>query len=53
MLEKHKGQAEWRELVVDDSYLRSEYVQASPGSGVKRAIHPGHADVVGGARWAR
>ena len=40
VLEKHKGHAEWRELVVDDSYLRSEYVQVRPGSGVKRALHP-------------
>ena len=37
---KHAGQADWRELVVDDVHLRSEYVQAKPGSGVRRAIHP-------------
>jgi len=37
---KHAGHSDWRELVVDDSHLRSEYVQAKPGSGVKRAIHP-------------
>jgi mannose-6-phosphate isomerase-like protein (cupin superfamily) len=37
---KHAGHADWRELVVDDAHLRSEYVQAKPGSGVKRAIHP-------------
>jgi mannose-6-phosphate isomerase-like protein (cupin superfamily) len=37
---KHAGQANWRELVVDDQHLRSEYVQAAPGTGVKRAVHP-------------
>ena len=37
---KHAGHADWRELVVDDQHLRSEYVQAKPGSGVKRALHP-------------
>jgi mannose-6-phosphate isomerase-like protein (cupin superfamily) len=37
---RHAAHAEWRELVVDDQLLRSEYVQAKPGSGVKRALHP-------------
>lgn len=37
---KHAGHDDWRELVVDDQHLRSEYIQAKPGSGVKRAIHP-------------
>lgn len=37
---KHAGKAEWRELVVNDQHLRSEYVMAKPGSGAKRALHP-------------
>jgi mannose-6-phosphate isomerase-like protein (cupin superfamily) len=37
---KHQGHSDWRELVVDDEHLRSEYVQAKPGTAVKRALHP-------------
>jgi len=37
---KHKGQASWRELIVDDAHLRSEYVQAAPGTRHPRALHP-------------
>ncbi len=37
---KHKGQAEWRELIVDDDHLRGEYIQSKPGSKTLRAFHP-------------
>ncbi len=37
---RHAGRKEWRELVVDDKHLRSEYVQAAPGAVSKRALHP-------------
>lgn len=37
---RHAGHKNWRELVVDDKHLRSEYIQAQSGTGVKRALHP-------------
>ena len=37
---RHAGQQGWRELVIDDNMLRSEYIQAAPGTKVKRAMHP-------------
>ncbi|MEZ5404408.1 MAG: cupin domain-containing protein [Bryobacteraceae bacterium] len=36
----HGGTKSWRQVVVDDGLLHSEYVQAAPGEGVKRALHP-------------
>ena len=36
----HKGQSDWREVIVDDSHLHSEYIQASPGTKVERRFHP-------------
>jgi mannose-6-phosphate isomerase-like protein (cupin superfamily) len=40
LLAQHKGEEEWRQVIVDDEHLRSEYIQAKPGAGVKRALHP-------------
>lgn len=40
VLAKHAGKTDWREVIVDDDYLHSEYVSTKPGNGVKRAIHP-------------
>jgi mannose-6-phosphate isomerase-like protein (cupin superfamily) len=37
---KHKGHLDWRQVVVDDEHLRSEYIQAKAGTSVKRALHP-------------
>jgi mannose-6-phosphate isomerase-like protein (cupin superfamily) len=37
---KHQGKADWRQVIVDDEHLRSEYIQAKPGTAVKRALHP-------------
>jgi mannose-6-phosphate isomerase-like protein (cupin superfamily) len=37
---KHAGHAEWRELVVDDEHLRSEWIQAKPGAKEPRQLHP-------------
>ena len=37
---KYAVKTDWREVVVDDVHLHSEYVQAKPGNGVKRALHP-------------
>jgi len=37
---KHAGQAAWREVIVDDEHLRSEYIFAAPGSRVPRRLHP-------------
>src|SRR5687767_11782986 len=37
---RHKGDANWRELVVDDGRLTGEYVSASPGTKVGRRFHP-------------
>lgn len=40
LLEKHAAQTGWRETIVDDDHLRSEYVMVKPGAGVNRALHP-------------
>jgi quercetin dioxygenase-like cupin family protein len=40
VLAKHKGKSDWRELVVDDNLLRSEYVSLSAGGKVTRRLHP-------------
>lgn len=37
---KHKGQATWHELLVDDGRLTGEYVQAAPGTKVGPRLHP-------------
>ena len=37
---KHRGQADWREVVVDDDHLHAEYISMSPGSKVSKRFHP-------------
>jgi quercetin dioxygenase-like cupin family protein len=37
---KHRGDANWREVIVDDGRLTGEYVSASPGTKVARRLHP-------------
>jgi quercetin dioxygenase-like cupin family protein len=37
---KHKGQANWREVIVDDGRLTAEYVSAAPGTKLSRRFHP-------------
>lgn len=37
---KHKGQSNWRELLVDDGRLTAEYFSAAPGTRVSRRFHP-------------
>lgn len=37
---KHKGEKMWRELIVDDRHLRSEYLYLPPGQGHPKAMHP-------------
>src|SRR5260221_1800853 len=37
---RHKGQNSWRELIVDDKHLRSEYLYLAPGQGHPKAMHP-------------
>jgi mannose-6-phosphate isomerase-like protein (cupin superfamily) len=37
---KYKGKSDWREVIVNDSHLHSEYIQASPGTKVGRRFHP-------------
>jgi quercetin dioxygenase-like cupin family protein len=37
---RHKGQASWREVVVDDGRLTGEYVAAAPGARVTPRFHP-------------
>jgi quercetin dioxygenase-like cupin family protein len=36
----HKGEAQWRELLVDDGRLRAEYFFAPPGAIVEKTLHP-------------
>ncbi|MBI3679494.1 MAG: cupin domain-containing protein [Acidobacteria bacterium] len=37
---RHKGENSWRELIVDDRHLRSEYISAAPGYKHPKALHP-------------
>jgi quercetin dioxygenase-like cupin family protein len=37
---KHKGQADWREVVADDGRLSGAYVSAAPGKKTARLFHP-------------
>lgn len=37
---RHKAQIEWRELIVDDEHLRSEYIALGPGRKMPRVMHP-------------
>jgi quercetin dioxygenase-like cupin family protein len=37
---RHKGDANWREMIVDDGRLTGEYASASPGTKVGRRFHP-------------
>ena len=37
---KHKGQNEWREVIVNDDHLHAEYIQSAPGAKVSRRFHP-------------
>jgi len=37
---KHKGQASWHEVIVDDGRLAGEYVADAPGSKLPRRFHP-------------
>jgi quercetin dioxygenase-like cupin family protein len=37
---RHKGDANWREVIVDDGRLTGEYISAAPGTKVARRFHP-------------
>lgn len=37
---KHKGQADWHEVIVDDGRLSGGYTSAAPGAKVSRRFHP-------------
>ena len=37
---QHKGEANWREVIVDDGRLTGEYVAAAPGTKVPKRFHP-------------
>jgi mannose-6-phosphate isomerase-like protein (cupin superfamily) len=37
---KHKGHANWKEVVVDDDHLNAAYVFSAPGSKVSKRFHP-------------
>lgn len=37
---RHAKQAEWREVLVDDDLLRSEYIQLKAGTKTPRILHP-------------
>ena len=40
LLTKHKGQAEWRETIVNDDLFRAEYISMAPGSKLSPRFHP-------------
>ncbi len=37
---KHAGEANWRQVIVDDATLHGEYIQSTPGTVVPRRFHP-------------
>ncbi|MGH9662683.1 MAG: cupin domain-containing protein [Bryobacteraceae bacterium] len=37
---KHKGQANWSQVVVDDAHMHGAYVLSQPGTKVTRQFHP-------------
>ena len=37
---KHAGKPNWRELIVDDEHLRSEFISSAPGTVVSKRLHP-------------
>ena len=37
---RHKGEPNWREVLVDDGRLTGEYISAAPGTVVSRRFHP-------------
>lgn len=38
--QRHAGQNRWRQVVVDDAYLRSAYIQSAPGDKIGPRFHP-------------
>jgi mannose-6-phosphate isomerase-like protein (cupin superfamily) len=40
LLAKNKGKSNWSETVVNDEWLRSDYIMAPPGTKVSRRFHP-------------
>ncbi len=40
MRARHSGQANWRDLIIDDDYLHAEYISSAPGSGLSKRFHP-------------
>jgi mannose-6-phosphate isomerase-like protein (cupin superfamily) len=40
LLAKHKGQADWRETIVNDDWFRAEYISMAPGTKVSPRFHP-------------
>jgi quercetin dioxygenase-like cupin family protein len=40
LLAKNQGKANWREVIVNDALLRSEYIMAAPGTKVPKRLHP-------------
>jgi mannose-6-phosphate isomerase-like protein (cupin superfamily) len=40
LLAKHKGKSSWREPIVHDDLLQSDYIMAPPGTKVSRRFHP-------------
>ena len=37
---QHAGEADWRQVIVDDDHLHGEYIQSAPGTKVPRRFHP-------------
>jgi mannose-6-phosphate isomerase-like protein (cupin superfamily) len=37
---KHKGKAEWREVIVDDDHLHAAYIFSASGTKVSKRFHP-------------
>jgi len=37
---KHKGATNWRQVIVNDEHLRSEYIVAAPGTRIPRQLRP-------------
>lgn len=37
---QHAGEANWRQVIVDDDTLHGEYIQSAPGTKISRRFHP-------------
>src|SRR5262245_9926811 len=37
---RHKGEANWKEVIVDDDHINAAYIASAPGTKVSKRFHP-------------